>query len=63
MNMGAWGVKELLIILIIVALLFGTKKLKGMGKDLGGFLKSFKNAISGDEKSDPDSGINDEKEK
>ena len=51
--MGAWGIKELLIILIIVALLFGTKKLKGMGKDLGGLLKSFKYAISGkDEKDD-----------
>ena len=52
--MGAWGIKELLIILIIVALLFGTKKLKGSGKDLGGFLKSFKNAISGNDEKDDD---------
>ena len=43
-----------MIILIIVALLFGTKKLKGMGKDLGGFLKSFKNAISGNDEKDND---------
>ena len=52
--MGAWGIKELLISLIIVAVLFGTKKLKGMGKDLGGFLKSFKNAISGNDEKDDD---------
>ena len=60
--MGAWGIKELLIILIIVALLFGTKKLKGMGNDLGGFLKSFKNAISGnDEKNDDDNSRDEQK--
>ena len=47
--MGAWGIKELLIILIIVALLFGTKKLKSLGGDLGSFLKNFKNAISGND--------------
>ena len=59
--MGAWGIKELLIILIIVALLLGTKKLKGMGKDLGGFLKSFKNAISGNDEKDDD--LQDEQKK
>ena len=59
--MGAWGIKELLIILIIVALLFGTKKLKGMGKDLGGILKSFKNAISGNDEKDDD--LQDEQKK
>ena len=62
--MGAWGIKELLIILVIVALLFGTKKLKGMGKDLGGFLKNFKSAISGnDEKNDFDDDTNSEQKK
>ena len=59
--MGAWGIKELLIILIIVALLFGTKKLKGMGKDLGGFLKSFKRSISGNDEKDDD--LQDEQKK
>lgn len=41
---------QLLIILAIVVLLFGTKKLRGMGGDLGGALKGFKKAMSDDEK-------------
>ena len=40
-----FGLKELAIILIIVILLFGTKKLKNMGSDLGGALKGFKKSI------------------
>ncbi|MBL1142249.1 MAG: twin-arginine translocase TatA/TatE family subunit [Proteobacteria bacterium] len=41
-----FGVSELLIILLIVALLFGTKKLRNMGGDLGSALKSFRSAVS-----------------
>lgn len=41
-----FGVTELLIILLIVALLFGTKKLRNMGGDLGSAVKSFRSAIS-----------------
>ncbi len=40
---------QLLIILAIVVLLFGTKKLRGMGSDLGGALKGFKKAMNDDE--------------
>ncbi|WP_068633734.1 twin-arginine translocase TatA/TatE family subunit, partial [Oleiphilus sp. HI0043] len=40
----------LLIILLIVALIFGTKKLRNMGGDLGGAVKGFKKAIKDDEK-------------
>tara|TARA_B110000444_G_C18562605_1_gene465575 strand:+ start:153 stop:389 length:237 start_codon:yes stop_codon:yes gene_type:complete len=40
-----FGITELLIILLIVALLFGTKKLRNMGGDLGSALKSFRSAI------------------
>lgn len=36
---------QLLIILLIVVLLFGTKKLKGMGADLGSAIKGFKSAV------------------
>ena len=43
-----FGIKELLIILVIVALLFGTKKLKGMGGDLGSAIKGFKKAVKDD---------------
>lgn len=41
-----FGVSELLILLLIVALLFGTKKLRNMGGDLGSAVKSFRNAVS-----------------
>ena len=44
-----FGIKELAIILIIVILLFGTKKLKSMGTDLGGALKGFKKSMKEDE--------------
>ena len=36
---------QLLILLAIVVLLFGTKKLRNMGGDLGGAVKGFKNAM------------------
>lgn len=41
-----FGVTELLILLLIVALLFGTKKLRNMGGDLGSAVKSFRSAVS-----------------
>jgi sec-independent protein translocase protein TatA len=47
-----FGIKELLIILVIVALLFGTKKLKNIGSDLGGAVKGFKKSMSDDNESD-----------
>jgi sec-independent protein translocase protein TatA len=42
----AMSVPQLLIILVIVALIFGTKRLKDIGGDLGGALKSFRKAMS-----------------
>lgn len=47
--MGGIGIWQLLIILLIVVMLFGTKKLKNLGSDLGGALKGFKTAIKDDE--------------
>ena len=45
-----FGLQELVIILVIVALIFGTKKLRNIGSDLGGAVKGFKESISsGDE--------------
>lgn len=41
-----FGWQELLIILVIVALIFGTKKLRNIGSDLGGAVKGFKDSIS-----------------
>ena len=45
------GIKELLIILVIALLVFGTKKLKNIGSDLGGAVKGFKNAMKEGERS------------
>lgn len=36
---------QLLILLVIVALVFGTKKLRNMGGDIGGAIKGFKKAV------------------
>ena len=47
MNMP--GPTELLILLVIFALLFGTKKLRSMGSDLGSAIKSFKRAVKDDD--------------
>ena len=46
---GGISIWQLLIILAIVVLLFGTKKLRGIGGDLGGAIKSFKKAVSDDD--------------
>jgi len=43
---------QLLIILVIVVLLFGTKKLRNMGSDLGGAIRGFKKSM-GDEEDKP----------
>jgi sec-independent protein translocase protein TatA len=42
----AMSVPQLLIILVIVALIFGTKRLKEVGGDLGSAVKSFRKAMS-----------------
>ena len=47
--MGGIGIWQLLIILLIVVMLFGTKRLKNLGTDLGGALKGFKTAIKENE--------------
>lgn len=42
----AMSVPQLLIILVIVALIFGTKRLKEVGGDLGSAIKSFRKAMA-----------------
>lgn len=42
------GWKELLILLVIVLLIFGTKRLKNIGKDVGEAVKGFKQGVSDD---------------
>lgn len=47
MGFGGISPLSLLLILAIIILLFGTKKLRNIGGDLGGAIKSFKNSMSG----------------
>jgi sec-independent protein translocase protein TatA len=47
--MGGLSPWHLLILLIIVLLIFGTKKLRNSGSDLGGAVKGFKEGMRGDE--------------
>lgn len=49
MGLGGISIWQLLIILLIVVFIFGTKRLRGMGSDLGGALKGFKKALNDDE--------------
>ncbi|MBL4287782.1 Sec-independent protein translocase subunit TatA [Vibrio fluvialis] len=49
--MGGISIWQLLIIAVIVVLLFGTKKLRGIGGDLGSAVKGFKKAMSDDDQS------------
>jgi sec-independent protein translocase protein TatA len=46
------GWKELVIVLVIVLLVFGTKKLKNLGSDLGEAVKGFKKGMNDDSASD-----------
>lgn len=49
---GGISIWQLLIVFVIVILIFGTKKLRNLGGDLGGAVKGFKNAINDDGKKD-----------
>jgi sec-independent protein translocase protein TatA len=51
---------QLLIVLAIVVVLFGTKKLRGLGGDLGGAIKGFKKAVSEEEKPADDKQVEDQ---
>ena len=47
--MGSLSIWHWLIVLVIVALVFGTKKIGNMGADLGKAVKGFKDGVKGDE--------------
>jgi len=51
--MGSFSIWHWLIVLVIVLVIFGTKKLRNMGGDLGGAVKSFKDAVKEEEKPAP----------
>jgi sec-independent protein translocase protein TatA len=43
--MGSFSIWHWLVVLVIVALIFGTKKIRNMGSDLGGAVKGFKDGM------------------
>ena len=47
--MGSFSIWHWLIVLVIVMLVFGTKKLGNMGSDLGKAVKGFKDGVKGEE--------------
>ncbi len=57
MGFGGIGPGSLVIILLIVILLFGTKKFRNIGSDIGGAFRNFKKAVKEDDpkKEDPES--------
>jgi sec-independent protein translocase protein TatA len=48
--MGSFSIWHWLIVLVIVLLIFGTKKLRNLGGDVGGAMKNFKEAMKEEEK-------------
>jgi sec-independent protein translocase protein TatA len=45
--MGSFSIWHWLIVLLVVVLIFGTKKLRNIGTDLGGAVKGFKDGVKG----------------
>ena len=46
---GGFGLTELLVVLAIVLLIFGPRRLKGIGADLGNAIRGFRKAVTEDE--------------
>ena len=51
--MGGLSIWHWLIVLLVVVLIFGTKKLRNIGQDLGGAVKGFKEGMKGPEEEQP----------
>lgn len=47
--MGSFSIWHWLVVLLVVILVFGTKKLRNIGQDLGGAVKGFKEGLREDE--------------
>ena len=58
--MGGISIWQLLIVAVIVVLLFGTKKLRNLGSDLGSAVKGFKSAITDENSKSDENAQNDE---
>lgn len=60
--MGTFSIWHWIVVLVIVLLIFGTKKLRNLGSDLGGAIKSFKQSMK-DEGENPSPGTPDDAKK
>ena len=60
MGVGGIGIWQLLIVLVIVMVIFGTSRLKSFGGDLGSAVKGFRQSMSGDSDHDGEEKKNDE---
>ena len=49
MGLGGINLTQLLVILAIVLVVFGTKRVKSLGSDLGGAIRGFRNAMDADD--------------
>ena len=54
--MGSFSIWHWLIVLLVVVLIFGTKKLKNIGADLGGAVKGFKDGVKSGGEVPPEGG-------
>jgi sec-independent protein translocase protein TatA len=54
--MGSFSIWHWLVVLAIVIVIFGTKKLRNLGGDLGGAIKNFKESMKGEEEKKPEDG-------
>lgn len=62
--MGSFSIWHWLVVLVIVLLIFGTKKLRNIGSDLGGAIKSFKQSMNEEtDKAGPEASGNGEEAK
>ena len=57
--MGSFSIWHWLIVLVIVVLVFGTSKLKNLGRDLGGGIKGFKEGLKEGQEEEPKKVAND----
>jgi sec-independent protein translocase protein TatA len=51
--MGSFSIWHWLIVLLVVVLIFGTKKLRNLGSDLGGAVRGFKEGMKSEEEKSP----------
>ena len=50
--MGSLSIWHWLVVLLVVTLIFGTKKLRNMGEDIGAAVKGFRKGLQGDDKTE-----------